>query len=114
MPLIDEFAAMFCNVSVREIIASSPATAAQARVCFVYCDDDATLLKTISAGYPARPAPTTTTRVLVAICLVANNDDGNASPTVAVEIVRINLRRDMAKWFVGPLLVSDWAAADAA
>ena len=107
MPLIDEFAAMFCVVSVREITASSPTPTAQARVCFVNCDDDATLLKTISAGYPARPAPTTTTRVLVAICLVANNDDGNASPAVAVEMVRINLRRDMAESSAGASPLAD-------
>ena len=54
------------------------------------------------------------TRALVATCGVLNSDDGNASPAVAVEIVRINLRRDMAKSSAGASRLSDWAAVDAA
>jgi hypothetical protein len=50
MPLIDEFAAVFCIVSVREIITVGPTTAAQARVRFINGGDNATSLQTISAG----------------------------------------------------------------
>src|SRR5215475_7852622 len=50
MPLIDEFAAMLCNLSLIEITASSPTTAAQACVRFINCGDDAGLLQTISTG----------------------------------------------------------------
>ena len=50
MPLIDEFAAMFCNLSLRKITASAPTTTAQARVRFINCGDDATSLQTISTG----------------------------------------------------------------
>ena len=41
---------MFCNLSLREITASGPTPAAQARVRFINCGDDATSLQTISAG----------------------------------------------------------------
>jgi hypothetical protein len=41
---------MFCNLSLREIAASGPTTAAQARVRFINCGDDATSLQTISTG----------------------------------------------------------------
>jgi hypothetical protein len=50
MPLIDEFAAMFCNLSLRKITAAGPTTAAQARVRFINCGDDAAPLQTISTG----------------------------------------------------------------
>ena len=51
-PLVDHIDRyfMFCNVSLRKITASSPATAAQARVRFINCGDDATLLQAISTG----------------------------------------------------------------
>src|SRR6058998_695650 len=63
---------------------------------------------------PARPAPTTTTRALVATRVVPNSDDGKASPAVVVEIVRINSRRDMAESSAGASRPSDWAAVAAA
>ena len=50
MPLIDEFAAMFCILSLREIPASGPTTSTQARVRFINGSDNATSLQTISAG----------------------------------------------------------------
>jgi hypothetical protein len=50
MPLIDEFAAMFRNLSLLEITASGPTTTAQAGVRFINCSDDATSLQTIGAG----------------------------------------------------------------
>ena len=50
VPLIDELAATFCNLSLREITAPGPATTAQARVRFINCGDDATSLQTISTG----------------------------------------------------------------
>src|SRR4029077_18437061 len=63
---------------------------------------------------PARPAPTTTTRALVATCVAPNSDAGKASPAAAVEIVRTNSRRDMAESSAFASRLSDWAAVDAA
>src|SRR6516165_12206703 len=57
MPLIDEFAATLCNLSLRKITASGPATAAQASVRFINSGDDATLLQTISASQSTQTRP---------------------------------------------------------
>src|SRR5215472_7128894 len=113
MPLIDEFTAVLCNLSLIEITASGPTTAAQAYVRFIDCGDDATLLETIRTGQSSQTAPTTTIRALVATCVVANSYDGKASPAVAVEMVRRNSRRDISKSSTASRL-SDWAAVAAA
>src|SRR5262245_38536435 len=54
------------------------------------------------------------TRALVVTCFVAKSDAGRASPAVAVEIVRINSRRDIPKLSADALCLSDWAAREAA
>ena len=54
------------------------------------------------------------TRAPVVTFFGANSDAGRASPAVAVEIVRINSRRDIPSSSVEVLCLPDWAAVEAA
>ena len=98
VPLIDEFAATFCNLSLCEITASGPATTAQARVRFINCGDDATF-SSDDKHRSIQPDPLRPRRPArwLRLCVAPNSDAGKASPAAAVEIVRTNSRRDMAE-----------------